>query len=73
MSVSQNRLSVFAKYIDDNHECLTEIARRMSIKYWVEFKSGDEEARAKAASKQDNLDVFISELQAILNENITRD
>ena len=73
MSISNTRLEAYVKYIRSDEECLAEITRRMSIRYWSEFKNGDAEARATAASKQDNLDAFLRELQAVLNESVDQE
>ena len=73
MSISNSRLQAYVNYLREDEECLSEIARRMSVRYWAEFKDGDAEARATAAAKQDNLDAFMRELQAVLNESIDQE
>lgn len=74
MSISPDRLHDYAKYLSSDEECLAEVARRMSVRYYTQFcdaaKSENVWAlRAQAAAKQDLLNDFIRELKTILADN----
>lgn len=70
MSVSIERLRDYIQYITTDEECLNEIVRRMSVRYFSAFcRSGTLEVAEQARLKQGCLEDFVRELKAVLVES----
>lgn len=76
MSLSNQRMGTYAKTVLQDEECMTEVIRRMSVRYFSAFRYPESaspslpahEVRERAARKTDMLEDFFSELRGVLGE-----
>lgn len=50
----------------DEHQAMPDLLSRMSLTYWHEFRTGDGREKENAALKQDMLEDWMGEINAVL-------